>query len=65
MVLIVLVRVQAQLYLTLRPHGLQPARLCLWNFLGKNAGVGYHFILQEIFLTQGLDPHLLVSCIGR
>ena len=28
-------------------------------FPGKNTGVGGHFLLQEIFLTQGLNPHLL------
>ena len=33
--------------------------LCPWNFPGKNTGVGCHFPLQEIFLTQGLNPHLL------
>ena len=26
---------------------------------GKNIEVGYHFVLQGIFLTQGLNPHLL------
>ena len=31
----------------------------LWNFLGKNIGVGCHFPLQEIFLTQGLNLNLL------
>ena len=31
---------------TLRPHGLQLARLlCLWNSPGKNTGVGFHFLL--------------------
>ena len=29
-----------------------------WNFLGKNTGVGCHFLLQEIFPTQGLKPGL-------
>ena len=39
---------------SLRPHGLQPARLlCPWNFPGKNTGVGCHFLLPGIFLTQG------------
>ena len=39
-----------------------PARfLCPWNFSGKNAGVGRHFLLQEIFLTQGLNPGLLLG----
>ena len=37
-----------------------PARfLCPWNSPGKNAGVGSHFLLQEIFPTQGLNPGLL------
>ena len=30
-----------------------------WDFPGKNNGVGFHFLLQEIFLTQGLNPGLL------
>ena len=38
--------------------------LCPWDSVGKNTGVGCHF-LQGIFLTQGLNPRLLVSCIGR
>ena len=33
--------------------------LCPWDFPGKNTGVGYHFLLQGIFLTQGLNQHLL------
>ena len=32
---------------------------CLWDSLGKNTGVDFHFLLQEIFLTQGLSQHLL------
>ena len=31
--------------------------------LGKNNGVGCHFLLQGLFLTRGLN--LRVSCIGR
>ena len=47
---------------SLRPHGQQPARLlCPWNIPGKNTGVGFHFLLQGIFLTQGLNPHLFES----
>ena len=39
-------------------HRLQPTRLpCPWTSPGKNAGVGSHFLLQGIFLTQ-------VSCIA-
>ena len=33
--------------------------LCPWNFPGKNTGVSCHALLQEIFLTQGLNLHLL------
>ena len=45
---------------SLRPHGLQPARLlCPWDFPGKNIGAGCHFLLQGIFPTQGLNPGLL------
>ena len=43
----------------LRHHALQPARLlCPWNSLGKNAGVGYHSLLQGVISTQGLNPSL-------
>ena len=34
--------------------------LCPWNFLGKNTGMGCHFLLQGIVPTQGLNlglPH--------
>ena len=45
---------------TLCPHGLEPARLlCPWNSPGKNIGVGYHFLLQQIFPTQGWNMGLL------
>ena len=45
---------------SLQPHGLQPSRLlCPWNSPGKNTGVGCHFLLQRIFLTQGWNPGLL------
>ena len=29
-----------------------------WDFLGKSTGVGYHFLLQGIFPTQGSNPGL-------
>ena len=47
---------------SLRPHGLLlPARLvCPWTSPGKN-GVGSNFLLQGIFLTQGLNSGLLHS----
>ena len=45
---------------SLQPHRLQPTRLlCPWDSSGKNTGVGCHFLLQAIFLTQGLNPVLL------
>ena len=37
---------------SLRRHGLQPTRLCPWDFPGKNAGVGCHFLLQLQLETQ-------------
>ena len=30
-----------------------------WGFPGKNMGVGCHWLLQRIFLTQGPNPNLL------
>ena len=33
--------------------------ICLWDSPGKNSRVGCHFLLQGIFLTQGLNPNLL------
>ena len=45
---------------SLRPHGLSPARLLhTWDFPGMTIGVGCHFVLQGIFLTQGSNPGLL------
>ena len=32
---------------------------------GKNTGVGCHFLLQAIFLTQGSNPCLFCILIGR
>ena len=45
---------------SLRLHRLQPAKLlCPWDCSGKNTGVGCHFLLQGIFLTEGSNLHLL------
>ena len=33
--------------------------LCPWDSPGKNTGVGCSVLLQGLFLTQGLNPHLL------
>ena len=41
---------------SLQPHGLWPTRLLRpWDFPSKNTGVGWHFLLQEVFPTQGLN----------
>ena len=45
---------------TLWPYELLPNRLlCPWDFLGKNTGEGYHFLLQKIFPIQGSNLCLL------
>ena len=36
-----------------------PRLLCPWDFPGKNTGVGCHFLLQGIILTQGSNLGLL------
>ena len=33
--------------------------ICPRDSPGKNTRVSFHFLLQEIFPTQGLNPHLL------
>ena len=50
----------AKLCPTLQPHGLWFTRLlCPFDFPGKNTGMGYHLLLQGVFLTQGLNSCLL------
>ena len=41
------------------PWSVATRLLCPWDFPGKNTGAGCHFLLQEIFLTQGLNPGVL------
>ena len=49
---------------SLRPHGLQAARLlCPWHSPDKNTGVGCQFLLQGIFLTP--DRESLSECQTR
>ena len=36
-----------------------PGSVCLWDFPGKDTGVDFHFLLQGIFPTQGLNLGLL------
>ena len=45
---------------SLWPQRLQPTTLLFpWDFPGKNTGVGCHFLLQGILLTQGSSLCLL------
>ena len=45
---------------SLEPYGLQCTRLlCPWNSPGQNTGLDSHFLLQEIFPSQGSNPGLL------
>ena len=44
---------------SLQPLGLLPARLLPQDFPGKNTSMGCHFLLEETFLTQGLNLCLL------
>ena len=47
---------------SLQLYGPQPTRLlCLWDFPSKNAKEGWHFLLQGIFLSQGLNQCLLIA----
>ena len=58
---------------SLRPLGLQPARLlCLCSFPGKNSGVGCYFLLQPTRLPRpwdspgkntGVGCHCLLQCM--
>ena len=42
---------------SLRPHGLQPARLlCPWDSPSKNTGVGCHALLQGNLPNPGTEP---------
>ena len=47
-----------------------PQTPCPWDFSGKKTGVGCHFFLQGIFLTQGSNLRLLncqvilYNCLG-
>ena len=44
----------------LHPEQQRHAGLCPWDCPGKNTGVGCHFLLQGIFLSQGQNSHLHV-----
>ena len=56
---------------SLQPHGLQPTRLLyLWEFPGKNTGVGCHFLLQEAIKkldlqTRDLDKEVIPLLVHK
>ena len=52
---------------SLQPSGLQPTRLlCPWDFLGKNTGVGCHFLLSRGSSWPRDCTHAsCASCISR
>ena len=52
-----------QLFAT--PQTIAVILLCLWDFSGKNTGVGCHSLLQSIILTQGSNPHLLCLLLRK
>ena len=49
-------RLVANLCLTLGTLWTVARQAPLWDFPGKKIGVGCHFLLPGIFLTQGLSP---------
>ena len=53
------------LSLTTNPKDCSPPSSSVWDSPGKNTGVSCLAFLQEIFLTQGLNPCLsCISCIA-
>ena len=51
---------------SLRPHRLQPTRLlCLLNSLGKNTGVGCHFLLHLLAQFNAIDYKKQNDCDNR
>ena len=58
--IVTIVQPLSRVRLFLIPTRLYPTRLlCPWGFPGKDTGVGCHFLLQGIFLTQRLNLCLL------
>ena len=49
---------------SLQPHGLPTRLLCPWDFPGKNTGIGCYFLLEWLFLTQGLNPCLICPVLA-
>ena len=55
----VLSRSTVSVWLFATPWTIACRLLCPWDFPGRNTGVGCHFLLQGLFLTQASSPHLL------
>ena len=49
----------SRVWLFVTPWTVATRLLHPWNFPGKSKGVGCHFLLQGIFLTQGSNPGIL------
>ena len=49
----------SHIWLFVIPRTVARRLFCLWDSTGKTIGVRCHFLLQRIFLTHGLNPHLL------
>ena len=47
-----------QILCNLMDYG-SPGSFCTWDFPSKITRVSCHFLFQEIFLTYGLNSHLL------
>ena len=54
-----------QLFVTSWTIAQRTRLLCPWDSPGKNTGVGSHFLLQGIFLTQGSNPLASPALAGR
>ena len=52
------VKLLSRVHLFATPWTIATRLLRPWDFPGKNTGVGCHFLLQEIFPTQELNPGL-------
>ena len=61
LVRIVIVQSLSHVQLFETPWTVARRLLCLWEFPGKNAGMGGRFHLQGIFSTQELNPGLLTA----
>ena len=54
----VCVCVLTRIWLFATPGTVAARLLCPWDFPSKNTGVGCHFLLQGVFMTQGSSPCL-------